>query len=282
MRRLLIVVLSATLLLAACSGKDKKEVSASGKGTTTTSEVSTSSTEVDAGASTTVAGGAKTGTTKKPAAKPGAASGGASTAGPQQATPAGVKAAAPGKYTYKITGTQQLLTPTPQPVNDTSTLTVDALQGTDQHTTDQGPNSGTEQVLRYQPDGVYLVDLKLTGPINKEFKPEPPGLVFPQPATIGKTWSWNATSTDGKTTVKSEFKIARTETIAVGGEQVPCVVLEATVTTGGDIVSTSKRTIWTSEAYKLVVRQDDKSNGTYSGYSFKFDTSSVLQSTKPA
>jgi hypothetical protein len=282
MRRLLIVALSATLVLGACGGKDKKNVAASDKGATTTTEVSTTSTELAAGGSTTVAPGSKSATTKKPATKSSGASGGTSTGGGQQSTPAGVKATAPGTYTYKVTGTQQVLTPTPQPIDTTSSMKVDPLQGTDQHTSESGQQGGTEQILRFQADGAYLVDLKLSGAISKEFKLEPPGLVFPQPATIGKTWTWNAKSTDGKTTVKSDFKVVRTETIAIGGEQVPTVVLEATVTTGGDVVSTSKRTIWTSEAYRLVVRQDDKTNGTYSGYAFKFDTSSVLQSTKPA
>jgi len=167
-------------------------------------------------------------------------------------------------------------------MNETSTLKVDPQQGSDQHSAQTGQQGGTETVLRYQPDGVYLVDLKLSGQISKEFKPNPPGLVFPQPATVGRTFSWTATSTDGKTTVKSDFKILRTETIAVGSEQVPTVVLESTVTTSGDLVSTSKGTRWVSEAYRLTVREDTQMQGTYSGFSFNSNTSSVLQSTKPS
>jgi hypothetical protein len=40
--------------------------------------------------------------------------------------------------------------------------------------------------------------------------------------------------------------------------------------------------MWTSEAYRLIVRQDEKLDGTYSGFKFTADTSSVLQSTKPS
>jgi hypothetical protein len=254
MQRSLALLLTAVLLLGACGGKDKKNIAASDKGSTTTAS--------------------KTATTKKGG---GGSSGGA---GPQPATPAGVKATAPGSYTYKVKGTMTVGA-APQPVDTTATMKVDPLQGTDQHSSLSGQQGGTETVLRYQGDGVYLVDLKLTGAVSKEFKPTPPALAFPQPATVGKTWSWSATSTDGKTTVKSDFKVLRTETIAVGGEQVPTVVLDATVTTDGDVKSTSHRTIWTSEAYRLIVRQDDKINGTYGGFAFSGDTSSVIQSTKP-
>ncbi|MEY2567363.1 MAG: hypothetical protein QOE35_1892 [Actinomycetota bacterium] len=282
MRRLIPLFLTAILLLGACGGKSNKDVAARDKGSTTTSEMTTS-TEAGAagggGATTTAAG--KTATTKKS----GTSAGGGGSAS-QPATANGVKATAPGSYTYKVNGTMAVgpapAGGSPQPVNTTSTMKVDPLQGTDQHSSQSSQNGGSETLLRYQGDGVYLVDLKLTGQISKEFKLEPPGLAFPQPAAMGRTWSWTAKSTDGATSVKSDFKILRTETIAIGSEQVPTVVVEATVTTSGDINSTSKRTMWTSEAYRLIVRQDEKLDGTYSGFKFTADTSSVLQSTKPS
>jgi hypothetical protein len=193
-----------------------------------------------------------------------------------------VKAAAPGTYTYKVTGTMSVGTPTPQKVDTTSTLKVEPLQGTDQKSTTQTQQGGQETVLRFQPDGAYIVSLKLTGAVTKEFVLNPPGLAFPQPATVNKAWSWNAKSTDGKTTVKSDFKILRTETIQIGGEAVPTVVVQTTVTTDGDIKSTSNGTMWVSEAYRLIVREDGKMNGTYGGFAFSSDTSSVMQSTKPS
>ena len=278
MRRLLIAALTATLVLGACGGDDKKDVAASNKATTTTVEgETTTSAAVEAGG-TTVAGAPKAGTTKKATGTTAKAGGTAAAA--QQATPAGIKAAAPGTYTYKVTGTMTV--GTPQKVDTTSTLKVEALQGTDQKSVQTGQQGGQETLLRYQADGVYLVNLKLTGPVNKEFKIEPPGLAFAQPATIGKAWSWSAKSTDGATTVKSDFKILRTETIAIGGEQVPTVVVETKVVTDGDVKSTQIGTMWVSEAYRLIVRTDNKINGTYGAFAFSGDTSSVMQSTKPS
>jgi hypothetical protein len=68
----------------------------------------------------------------------------------------------------------------------------------------------------------------------------------------------------------------------VGSEKVPTVVLEATIVLSGDLTATSHRTIWASEAYKIIVRDDDKTDGTYTGFHFSSDTSQKLQSTKPA
>jgi hypothetical protein len=277
MRRLLFVLLSLTLVAGACGGKDDNKVASRDKATTTTAEGETTTTGAVEAGGTTAGTAPNAGTTKTSGAT---ATTAASKPGVQQATPAGIKAAAPGTYTYKVTGTMTV--GTPQKVDSTSTLKVDPLQGTDQHSAQTGQQGGQETVLRYQADGVYLVNLKLTGPVNKEFKLEPPGLAFAQPATIGKAWGWSAKSTDGATTVKSDFKILRTETIAIGGEQVPTVVVEAKVVTSGDITSTSTRTMWTSEAYRLIVRQDEKTNGKFGAFPFSADTSSVMQSTKPS
>jgi hypothetical protein len=276
MRKLLFVALSATFVLGACGGDDKKDLASNTATTVTAEGATTTSAAVEAGGTTSAA--PKAGTTKKATGT--TAKGGGSAAGVQQATPAGIKAAAPGTYTYKVTGTMTV--GTPQKVDTTSTLEIDALQGTDQHSAQTGQQGGQETVLRYQADGVYLVNLKLTGPVNKEFKLEPPGLAFAQPATIGKAWGWSAKSTDGATTVKSDFKILRTETIAIGGEQVPTVVVETKVVTDGDIKSTQTGTMWVSEAYRLIVRTDNKINGTYGAFAFSGDTSSVMQSTKPS
>jgi hypothetical protein len=277
MRKLLTVAVSTVLVLGACGGDDKKDVATSGRTTTTVEGDTTTSAAVEAGATTTAVGAPKAGTTKKAT---GTTAKGAPAAGAQQATPAGIKAAAPGSYTYKVTGTMTV--GTPQKVDATSTLKVEPLQGTDQKSTQSGQQGGSETVLRYQPDGAYLVNLKLTGPVNKEFKLEPPGLAFAQPATIGKAWGWSAKSTDGATTVKSDFKILRTETIQIGGEAVPTVVVETNVVTDGDVKSTSKGTMWVSEAYRLIVQEHNKINGTYGAFAFSGDTTSVMQSTKPS
>ena len=278
MRRLLLLLLPALLVLGACGGDDGNDVDSASSKRTTTSVAAGDTTVADAaGSGTTVAGAAgNTATTKKGAA----GSSAAPAPGPQPATSAGIKATAPGTYTYKVTGTMTV--GTPQKVDTTSDLKVEPLQGTDQRSTQTTQQGSTEQVLRYQADGVYLVQLELSGAVAKEFVLNPPGLAFPQPATAGKKWNWSATSTDSKTTVKSDFTVLRTESIVIGGESVQTVVVEANVVTDGDVKSTSKRTMWVSEAHRLIVRQDEKVNGTYSGFAFSGDTSSVLQSTKPA
>jgi hypothetical protein len=282
MRRLLVVTMAAVLLLGACGGNDKKSSNASAsKGSTSTTAIGADSSTTAAPSGGSGGTGAGSATTKKSGGSS-SGSGGSPTPGPQPSTAAGQKATAPGTYKNTVTGTRTI--GSAQTVNATSTLKVDALQGTDQHSVTTSSDGGSsEQVLRYLADGVYLVSLKTTtSGITKEFKLDPPGLSFPQPATVGKTWSWTATSTDGKSTVKSDFKVARNEAVMVGTENVPAVVIEATVTLTGDITATSHRTIWVSEAYRMIVRSDDKTQGSYSGFNFSSDTSEKLQSTKPS
>jgi hypothetical protein len=281
MRRLSIGVLVMFLLLGACGGSKKQNASTTNSSSSTTAAAGDTTTtggaSGGAGASATTVAGSKSATTKKGSASPSGGGG----AGAQQSTPAGIKATAPGTYTYKLTGTATIGA-TPQNVDTAVNMKVDPLQGTDQHSASTGGQTGTETVLRFQPDGVYLVNLKLTGAVNKEFVLNPPGLAFPQPATIGKAWSWTAKSTDGQTTVASSFKILRTETIQIGSESVPTVVVQADVTTDGDVKSTDNRVMWVSEAYRLTVKQTDKTNGTYGAFAFSSDTTEVLQSTKPS
>jgi hypothetical protein len=265
---LLVVVLA---LVAGCSRGDDDNIATAGASSTIDDPGSTVAGETTtAGAGDT---GVASGSTPKGTAGAVATTAPAPTAPPPPA-PAGAKFTPPGKYTYKVTGTQGA-----QKVDYTSTATIDPPNGADQHssqTTLQGP---MDQTLRHQPDGVYLVLLRQsTSFVNKEFRFDPPALTLPLPPTAGKAWSWKATSTDGKTTVDSAFTIVRTETIKVGGESVDAVVLEAKVTTSGDVNSTSTQTVWVSEPLRLILRADAKGRSTLG----EFDTSSRLQSTKPA
>ena len=183
--------------------------------------------------------------------------------------------AAPGKYTYDAAGTSPFGPP------GQATLTIDPPNGADQRGVLTSNQGSTEQILRYQPDGAYLVYLKTSQPAE-EFRPAPPVLAAPQPPAIGKTWSWEIKSVDGDTTVKSDFKITRNETVAIGGEPVPTVVVEATITiTSPQIAATDKRTMWISDNYRLIVKQRDIVDSTKPIVSHS-DVTATLRSTKPA
>ena len=278
--RLAAVALAALVLAGACGGDDHDEDASStraGQDIPAESTVPTDSTVApDAGAST-VPGGATTTTRRGTTAttRAGGQSAAPAPTSPPPPAPAGVKFAAPGKYTYDGAGTTAFGPP------GQATLTIDPPTGADQRGVLSGNQGSTEQILRYQTDGAYLVFLKTSQPAE-EFRPNPPVLAAPQPAPVGRTWSWTITSADGDTTVKSDFKVVRNETVAIGGEQVPTVVVEANITINSpQIAATDKRTMWISDNYRLIVKQQDVIDTTKPVVSHS-DVTFTMRSTKPA
>lgn len=263
------VVAAATLV--ACGGGDDKDASPTTQHGTTT----TVATPVTGGASPTpLAGGAPATTAPigsprhtTPATTPprsGATSGAAGT--PASSVAVGTR---PGTYRYASTGTFSTGPTGEQQRSGESVLTVDPPAGADQHSLRQGENRATEQVVRYQADGAYLVVLKVTEQgITKEFRPPAPVLAVPSPAPVGRTWSWRMTSTDGRTTIAADFRIERTEAVQVGPESVPTVVVQATLVTTGDVTSRGTQTLWVAESRRLVVREQSTTDGTYGSFSF--------------
>lgn len=195
---------------------------------------------------------------------------------------------APGRYSYVTTGTQtSSQNPDPQPINANYTFTVDPARGTDQRYVKTGQGTEVEQVLRLVDDGSYLVYLRQENEgFLKEYRPQPPVLSVPDPAPVGKSWGWKIVTTDKKTTIEASFQVARTEDVTVNGETVPTVVIKATISTKGDVVSTIKRTTWVSDQRRLVVREDDVTDGSFSdpdvNLTFHTETSQRLQSINPA
>lgn len=189
------------------------------------------------------------------------------------ARPAGAPAAgatAPGRYRYASSGTFSVGPAGERPRSGESVLTVDPPAGADQHSLRQGVNRSTEQVLRFSPDGIYIVILKVSEEgVAREFRPSPPVLAFPYGAEVGRTWSWRMTSTDGNTTVEANFRIERKEPVQVASKSVPAVVVHATLATTGDVVSEGVQTLWVAEATRLVIREQSVTNGTFGGIPFR-------------
>lgn len=190
----------------------------------------------------------------------------------------------PGVYRYVTTGTFTSTLGAAQPRDGETTLTVDQPSGPDQHSVRRGPGRTTDQVLRSERDGHYLVSLRTTDlSLSKEIRPTPPVLAMPADAEPGRTWSWRATSTDGKTTVESSFRAVRRDGVAVGTGRVDALVVEVTIVSSGDVTFTSRQTLWVSEGNRLVVRLEETTNGTLGGI-VTFSSTSVdrLASLTPA
>ena len=294
-RRLLVLCLAAFLIVGACSSKKKTVgLNAAHGGTTTTTSTDPGAPAAGGGpaggaaaSGTGSAGGAAAGSAPKPGAggstttaKP--AGGGTTASGQAGSSAVGAK---PGTYTFALSGTGPF-----GPVSGNQDDVVDPAAGPDQHTSTKDANGNTagESVLHFQADGVYLKDLKLAAGISKEFKFNPLALVLAQPPADGKTWAWGPyKSTDDKTTINSSFKIIGLENIAVGSEQAACIHLQVTVTTTGDIATTSTQDIWASTKSQMTVQEHDKVDGTATigdpptTYPVHSDTTRKLTTTTP-
>jgi hypothetical protein len=286
-RRLFCVFGVVVVFVSAC-GDDDDEATTSGADTTSvettavtpgTSGTDAPRTEVTTGG--TAAGGAATATTTKVGQTAVTAAAPSTTSA--SATPATADVTAPGRYVYSVRGKQSSPAFGEQPVPPEGTLTVDPPNGRDQRQVNQGGNATTEQILRFTDNGVLIVYLKITGPgFVLEFRPSPPVLATPRPVAPGRTWSWSMQSTDGTTTVKSDFRAVRVEKVTIGTEAVDTIVIDANVVTTGTINSTGRRTFWGSDRYKLVVQDSQVTDGTVGAVQFHAESNAKLRSTKPS
>lgn len=274
-------------MLASCAGDSDDE--ATKASTTTSGGGASSSTTADVAAPTagaTATTGAPAGASSSTRARTGAAarptpntsSGDAAAALPSP----GVAATAPGRYRYASTGTFSVGLGGEQSRSGESVLTVDPPAGTDQHSIRQGEGRVSEQIVRFQPDGTYLVMLKVTDQgLTKEFRPTSPVLAVPSGAAPGRTWSWRATSTDGKTTLDASFRAERREAVRVGADTVEALVVQAALVTSGDLASRGTQTLWVAESRRLVVREQSTMDGTFGGLSFRSTSDERLISLAP-
>jgi len=281
--------LAALVLAGACGGGGSHRSSATGQlGAAASAPTSTTGGAGASGAGAGTTGAPATGASKATTAPAKSAS--SNTAAPAGAASKAATAAAgaaPGHYTYDVTGSRSGGTPpTTAPLNGKATLTVDPAQGTDQHETlvsDDGSGNGTELVLRYQPDGVFMVDLKITGQFAKEFRPNPPVLAEPVPQTEGKHWAWDITSTDNTTTGHGDYTMGKPDTTSNGCKPVACGLVNGTLTihttfNGAPFTITLTTDRVDSPKYSVTVKEHDVTD--VPGF-FHSDTTSIIESVVP-
>lgn len=188
-----------------------------------------------------------------------------------------------GTYSYATSGTRTVLGQTQQ-VSGSASLVVSALRGGRQSSELSDEEQGTTtQVVSVQQSGSYLVSLRVDNPaFTKEFVFDPPALLLPASAPRGRTWSWQATSTDGASTVTASHRVLRTETVVVGGRKVPTVVLQSHLVISGDVDYTADVTTWASPSLRLPVKDRTVGEGSTRFGTFSFDVSTRLRSTTPA
>ena len=132
-------------------------------------------------------------------------------------------------------------------------------------------------------DGRYLALLSITNPaFSKTVAPSPPALLLPAPATVGRAWSWTATSTDRATRVRADNRVLREEVLVVGGERLRCTVVQTDLVLSGDVDYRGRTTTWVAQDRALPVKEASRGSGTVRGFAFSSDTTSTLRSARPA
>lgn len=271
------LALAVTVAAAGCGGGGGDEAARESEGATTTT------TTAPAGSTATTAAPASTTTptTDRPRGSTTTTAPAATSTTAAPATP-GVSFTPPGTYRYAATGQFTSTLTGPQPRDGEVTLVVDPPSGSDQRTVRRAFTRTTEQVLRFDARGANLVYLRLRDQgIDKAVEASPPVLALPADAAPGRTWTWRLTSTDGLTTADSTFRAIRSETIAVGGERVPALVVEAALNLSGDVVASLTQTLWVDLGRRLVLRQDEASQGRFGVVTFSGTTSETLVSMAP-
>ena len=279
MKRVAAGVAVVTLLLAACGGGGSKKAAS---GASTTSSLDTSTTVADT--STTVAA-AGSGTTTKTTAKKSTA-GGATVNGqpasnytpPAGATPA--KPATPGTYTYdnQATGTNSFGAPPA-----TSSLIVAAPQGTRQTSTnDMGSNGKTDTTLDFKPEGVHIVEVKVSAAGRTyDFVGNPPPLAAPTGAKPGQSVDFTLTDAASNTTIQVHIDFVRNETITIGGQPVNTMVIHQVGTLSGSLTGTQTSDSWVSTQYDLFVKTHSTGDVKQGPFEAKSDVTSTLEKVTP-
>jgi hypothetical protein len=273
------------MVVSACGGGESEDTTAPGSDESTSSSIAG-----DAAADATAATGDGTepGEAGTPddagedGTQPARSSGGEPPATSADApTPPGLKPFV-GSYRHHALGSATI-NGSAQPVDMETTTLIEDISPTDQRVTASGGQQGsTVQVMRFSADKVELVSLEMKGALNKRFEPSPPALFAPVPAVVGRSWSWDATSTDKVTHIHQASRIDRTEQVSVGGQTVDVFVVETDLTITGDIKATGHITSWVSPAYKVPVRTHSTLKGSYATFTFASDVTSDLLSLRPS
>jgi hypothetical protein len=288
-RTLFVTLALIALVAAACGGGGGKK-KASSTGSTTSSVVDTSTTV--GGSSTTTPAAAGTATTKA-ASKTATTTKGATIGGQPQSNytpPAGSTPATPsqpGTYKYDTSGTASFGTTSSSPPPVTS-LVVDAPAGTRQHSmrdsrTPDGNGSMAETTLDYQPQGVFLVELKTTTKAfgitdTTDLVANPPALIAPTGVKPGQVIEFDLSGSGANVHVKIEF--VRTEKVTVGGQAVDTMVIHQTGTLSGKINGTQTSDSW-APLHGPIVKDHSVLDGTAYGQKIHSDITSTLQKLTP-
>lgn len=198
----------------------------------------------------------------------------ATTASPRVAAAPPLTPAPPGTYRYATTGVTQFNVSTTAfpPI---TTLVVDPPTGTRQHAArdlrDAARNGPVfESVLDYRPDGVYLVELKVSTTVVlvtdvQQVRPPSPVLFLPTGADPGYR---NRFEHEG---IAVAIEVVGTEPVTIGSRRHDTTVVRVTADALGEGNARMELTVWLDPSTRLwVTERSSASAGSPDGGGFTF------------
>jgi hypothetical protein len=188
----------------------------------------------------------------------------------------------PGKYVYNETGELRVNTAQMKD-GPLETVVYEKPVGRDQKVTSKGTLKSSEEVLRYQRDGVFIVSLRsfVAGGVL-EYRPDPPVMFSPAVMTPGKTWAWSMKSVDGKATLTNESRAVRPEKVTVKGSRVDTWVIDSVIKLTGPATVNINVTSWASQERGIVVKGTETTTGNFGEIPLQGGQDRTLKSLDPA
>jgi len=109
---------------------------------------------------------------------------------------------------------------------------------------------------------------------------DPPVEIANWPVQVGYSFSGNGSC--GQSTATVRGKVSGTQHTTLDGTTVTAYVIEATVTTQGQIVSTSNETEWVDPVLRLIVHESNDMHGTFGAFTFSSNITRDLVSGNPS
>lgn len=269
------IALALVLVLAACGGDDD-DGAATGSSTSTTSATTAAAAE-----STTTTAAPSTAAPATTAAPP-AGSGSAAAAGaPAEAsTPTPL---APGTYRYRQTGSGKVGTETydapPEGTMVADAAGADGRQVLHRYIDPEG--QAADVTMRFAADGMFVLEtLMRMGQTEIRCTFDPPLASPAWPPTVGAQASGQGACGAFTTDVTSEITEART--VELDGRTYDAVVVRSTITTSGQVESTTNQVDWFVPELRLSAHTEQDVKGRFGTFTFESKGTSDLLSAVPS
>ena len=141
--------------------------------------------------------------------------------------------------------------------------------------------SSADITYAFRNDGPFITDVSMRDQgLQFTCHFDPPVPAPPWPATDGKTITGHASC--GQITVDVSGRITSHRSSSSTGATIEVVVVETTLTTHGQVESTTNDIQWWAPSLRLPVHSESKTDGRFGAFGFSSNVTTDLKSARPA